>query len=400
MPWRRPAQSQASCWTRTVWRSVRRRSPPGSARRRRGAPTPPCIARSARSSGRHATAEDLTAEAVRAYRDQLERAGRSPATIAKHLSALRRLAEALDADPAMRTVRSPSVARGEPRALSHDEWARLLRMPDRRTRQGKRDLALLHLLGSAGLRRAEAANLLVGDVDERRRASDPRLRQAIARSTSWWVTVRYGKRGRTRAIPLDEDALAAITAWVKARPAAPTEHLLLSLPRTGQPPRALSTRDIARIVARHAEAAGLPEDRRTPHVLRHTFCTHLADAGADTAVIRELAGHADIRTTTIYTDVNPARLEQAIAERTRQRRGARTSSRRATDRASRRPPSASRQPPVTTHAPIAQPRRLRLEGIFCTKTPRTPICAHGFHVNDVNDDAAGKPRIHGPCEPI
>jgi site-specific recombinase XerD len=180
-------------------------------------------------------------------------------------------------------------------------------MPDRRTRQGKRDLALLHLLGSAGLRRAEAANLLLSDVDERRRASDPRLRQAIKGSTSWWVTVRYGKRGRTRAVPLD-DALEVIIAWVKSRPTAATEHLLLSLPRTGQR-GPLSTRDIARIVARHADAADLPEDRRSPHVLRHTFCTHLADAGADVGTIRELAGHADIRTTTIYTAVSAGRLE-------------------------------------------------------------------------------------------
>jgi integrase/recombinase XerD len=77
------------------------------------------------------------------------------------------------------------------------------------------------------------------------------------------------------------------------------------------------------VVVRHAEAADLPEDRRSPHVLRHTFCTHLADAGADTAVIRELAGHADIRTTTIYTAVNPSRLENAVAERAQQSRGAR-----------------------------------------------------------------------------
>ena len=111
----------------------------------------------------------LAAETVRAYRDQLEGAGRTPATIAKHLSALRQLATALDGDPAIRTVRSQSVARGEPRALSEEEFARLLRMPDRRTRRGKRDLALLHLLGSVGLRRAEAANLLIADVDERRR---------------------------------------------------------------------------------------------------------------------------------------------------------------------------------------------------------------------------------------
>ncbi len=84
---------------------------------------------------------------------------------------------------------------------------------------------LLHLLGSAGVRRAQAANLLITDVDERRRAGDPRLRAAIAHSTSWWVTVRYGKRGGTRAIPLDEDTLSAITAWVKVRPAATgSEH--------------------------------------------------------------------------------------------------------------------------------------------------------------------------------
>jgi site-specific recombinase XerD len=136
--------------------------------------------------GPDAAPTDLTPETVRAYRDALERAGRSPATVAKHLSALRGLADALGVETQqVRTVRSERVGRGEPRALAHDEWARLLRIPDRRTRQGKRDLALLHLLGSAGLRRAEAARLLITDVDERRRATDPRLRQAIKGSTAW-----------------------------------------------------------------------------------------------------------------------------------------------------------------------------------------------------------------------
>lgn len=267
--------------------------------------------------GTNADAQALTASSVRVWRDSLEAQGRSAATIAKHLSALRTLADALDVDPQIAKVRSQSAARGQPRAISHDEYERLLRMPDRRTRQGKRDLALLHLLGSAGLRRSEAAGLLLADVDEHRRAGDPRLRQAIGRSTSWWVTVRRAKRGRSRRVPLDHDTLEAIIAWVKTRPAAATEHLLLSLPRTGNPPRPLSTRDIARIVARHAQAAGLPADRRSPHVLRHTFCTHLADAGADVGTIRELAGHADIRTTAIYTAVNEARLQQAIDDRHR-----------------------------------------------------------------------------------
>jgi integrase len=108
-------------------------------------------------------------------------------------------------------------------------------MPDRRTRQGKRDLALLHLLGSAGLRRAEARSLLVGDVDERRRASDPRLRQAIKVSTSWWVAVRHGKRGRTRTIPLDEDALEAIVPGSRAAPPPPPSTCFSPFPGPASP---------------------------------------------------------------------------------------------------------------------------------------------------------------------
>jgi len=116
-------------------------------------------------------AEDLTPAAVRAYRDALEHAVRSPAAVAKHLSALRGFADAIDAVATIKTVRPARVAHA--RALDHDEWTRLLRMPDRRTRQDRRDVALLHLLGSAGLRRGDAAELLVSDVDERRRSNHP-----------------------------------------------------------------------------------------------------------------------------------------------------------------------------------------------------------------------------------
>ncbi len=139
-------------------------------------------------------------------------------------------------------------------------------MPDRRTRQGKRDLALMHLLGTAGLRRAEACAVLLDAVDERHRAGDGRLRKAIPHSTSWWVTVTYGKRGRRRGVPLEDQALDSIAAWVKARPVCAHEQLLVSLPRTGRDPQPLSVRDVTRIVARYGEAAGLPEDRRSPHV--------------------------------------------------------------------------------------------------------------------------------------
>ena len=122
-------------------------------------------------AGAGAGADALTPTTVRAYRDQLEQHGRSPATIAKHLSALRALATALGAE-SIGQVRGSRVAPGEPRALTIEQYERLLRMPDQRTTLGKRDLALLHLLGTAGLRRAEACALLIDDVDERQRAND------------------------------------------------------------------------------------------------------------------------------------------------------------------------------------------------------------------------------------
>jgi site-specific recombinase XerD len=257
--------------------------------------------------------EGLSAQSVGEWRDRLEALGRSPATIAKHLSALRTLADALGADPEIAKVRSQTVARGRPRALSKDEYARLLRMPDRRSARGQRDLALLYLLGTAGLRRSEVCALELCDIDRFGRSGDGRLSRAIARSTSWWVTVRCAERGRTRHVPLDEDALEAIIHWVKGRPVTGSEQLLLSLPRTGRAPSPLGARDIARIVARYAQAAGLADDLRSPNVLRHTFCNILANAGVDVGVIAELAGHADLRTTTIYTTIDESRPTEGVA---------------------------------------------------------------------------------------
>ena len=106
--------------------------------------------------GRPPRRGDLTALTVRAYRDQLEADGRTAATIAHHLSALRRLAAELDADPAIQRVRADRVAPREPRALVAGEYAALLAVPDRRSRAGVRDLAVLYLLGDAGQGRARA----------------------------------------------------------------------------------------------------------------------------------------------------------------------------------------------------------------------------------------------------
>lgn len=264
--------------------------------------------------GPGAGADALTPEAVRAYRDHLEAADKAPATVAKHLSAIRLLADELGVDHAVRGVRSERVEQGEPRDLSDDELERILRMPDRRARAGIRDLAILQLMAGAGLRRSEVSRLKFTAIVERRRYRDPRVRAALGTSEPYAVKVR-GKRGRERTVPLLPQVLQALIAWRDVRPAADTDLLFTTLPVVaGRIPGPLDARDVGRIAERHATTAGLDPEKRGAHVLRHTFATRLRRKDVAIDVIRDLLGHADIRTTQIYSRVNHEQLEDAIDE--------------------------------------------------------------------------------------
>ena len=240
--------------------------------------------------------------------------------MAKELSALRRLAVALEAegaDPAAQRVRANAVGRRAPRALTRAELERLLAMPDRRARRGRRDLAIMLLLGQAGLRRSEVCALRYEDLEELRRHPDPRRRAAVAprvaAQSAWVVHLRHPKRGRARAVDLTAAAVEALRAWTQSRPEAASDHFFVSLARN-RPPEPLVPRALNKLVGAYAERAGLPEDRRTPHVLRHTFCTLLADGGQGLEVIAELAGHADVRTTKGYVSVSSERRARAVRE--------------------------------------------------------------------------------------
>jgi integrase len=270
--------------------------------------------------GRVPEPRDLTEQALLDFRDGLEAAGRARATVAKELSALRRLAVALEAqgvDPAAQRVRANAVGRMAPRALTRAELERLLAMPDRRARRGRRDLAIMLLLGQAGLRRSEVCRLRYEDLEELRRHPEPRRRAAVApwaaEQTGWVVHVRHPKRGRARAVDLTAAAVDALRAWTQSRPEAGSDHVFVSLARN-RSPEPLVPRGLNKLVGAYAERAGLPEDRRTPHVLRHTFCTLLADGGQGLEVIAELAGHADVRTTKGYVSVSSERRARAVRE--------------------------------------------------------------------------------------
>jgi len=125
--------------------------------------------------------------------------------------------------------------------------------------------------------------------------------------------VRASKRGRTRTIPLHADALEALRGWYAARPGAATEALFVSLRiRRSATPEPLSAGAVGDVVAKHATAVGVRDDRSTAHAFRHTFCTMLAERGVAMEVIRALAGHVDIRTTQIYVDVTDERKADGI----------------------------------------------------------------------------------------
>ena len=271
-----------------------------------------------RSRYGEASVQTFTVDAVAAWRNHLHAEGLAPSSVAQRVCAVRRLATATGADPLVAQVRCTQVQHERPKALSDHELSALLARPDLRTTIGARDRAILELLARAGLRRSELARLTLTDVQERGRQPDARRRAAIAQSrgeqTPLELVVRGSKRGRTRTIPLHAHAHDALRRWYAARPAAATDALFVSL-RTRQSamPEALSANAVGDVVAKHAATAEVREDRRTAHALRHTFCTMLAERDVALEVIRELAGHVDVRTTQIYVDVSDQRKNDGIA---------------------------------------------------------------------------------------
>ncbi len=201
---------------------------------------------------------------------------------------------------ATRDVAPPVPARRLPKALGVDEVRRLLAAAAGEDLTGLRDCALLEFLYGTGARVSEAVGCAVDDLD---------LAGATVRL--------HGKGGRDRLVPIGGYARAAVQGYlVRARPA------LLARRRTG--PRDIHavfrnarggplTRQGAWAILRAAaDRAGLAE-RVSPHVLRHSFATHLLDGGADVRVVQELLGHASVSTTQVYTMVTVERLREVYA---------------------------------------------------------------------------------------
>ena len=240
--------------------------------------------------------------AVRSYLAHLHRARLSNRSLARHLSSLRSFfrwacrAGHLEKNPAA-GLPSPRVPKTLPRAMTLPDTERLLAAEEENSFIPERERALFELLYATGLRVSEAAGLDVEDVD---------LEARLLRVT--------GKGSRERIVPFGEAAGEALRAYLPSR-AALRHRAGSESPEEGEPlfvnarGGRLTTRSMARLLKRRLRAAGLPEEI-SPHALRHTFATHLLQAGADLRAIQELLGHASLSTTQKYTHLDAARLRE------------------------------------------------------------------------------------------
>lgn len=220
----------------------------------------------------------------------------SPASLARKLSAIRGLyrflvREQLCASDPTELLSSPRLVRPLPGALNAEEIQRLLEAPRSGDAHGLRDKAMLELFYASGLRISELTALTIQQID---------LEHGLVRV--------FGKGSKERVVPMGGKAVRAITAYLEAgRPhfvkaSRTRSHLFLS--ERGGP---LSRVRLWMLVRHYARLAGIRRAVK-PHLLRHSFATHLLSGGADLRAIQEMLGHANISTTEIYTAVEPSRI--------------------------------------------------------------------------------------------
>jgi integrase/recombinase XerC len=236
--------------------------------------------------------EQLDTHRVRQYAARSHRRGLNGRSIQRRLSALRTFfnyllrEQVVSANPGL-DVRAPRSGRHLPDTVNVDDMHQLLGITDREPLT-LRDLAMLELLYSSGLRLAELVSLNLDDVD---------LGERMVRVT--------GKGAKTRVIPVGGKACQALRDWLAVRPVAPGETAMFTSLRG----RRLGARAVQQRVQQRARLRGLP-GRLHPHTLRHSFASHLLESSGDLRAVQELLGHADISTTQVYTHLDFQHLAQ------------------------------------------------------------------------------------------
>ncbi|MBA4187458.1 MAG: tyrosine recombinase XerC [Planctomycetaceae bacterium] len=247
----------------------------------------------------HVDPEDWNTRLLRAFVAWLHEQQYAKSTIARRLAAVRSFGKflcrqgVLKENPA-KSLRAPRQDKNLPHFLTLADVQKLLTAPPETEWAGRRDRAMLETLYSAGLRVSELVGLDLLDSD---------LSDGV-------VTVR-GKGKKERLALLGPQAVAAINLWLPDRATllakAKKEATAVFLNKNGT---RLNVRSIGRLLAKHLQTAGL-DPRTSPHTLRHSFATHLLDAGADIRGVQELLGHKSLSTTQVYTHVTTRRLQDS-----------------------------------------------------------------------------------------
>ena len=225
---------------------------------------------------------------IRALIARLHRQGQGSRSLQRLLSAIRSfyrwlMKEGLAEHNPAASVKAPKAARKLPVTLDADAITRLLEIKDK-SPLALRDRAIMELFYSSGLRLSELAGLNWAQVD----------------FSSGLVTVT-GKGNKTRMVPLGSYASAALLEWRKVRGEfAPLEEPRVFVSNRGNP---ISTRTIQVRIKYWARRQGLPQ-QVYPHLLRHSFASHMLESSGDLRAVQELLGHADISTTQVYTHLN------------------------------------------------------------------------------------------------
>lgn len=244
----------------------------------------------------------VTRDRILLFLDSLRMVGKSSKTISRQISSIRSFHQFLlrekvtEQDPTVH-LEMPKKEQTLPKVLSIEDIDALISAPSIEKPQGVRDIALLEMLYGSGMRISELVELNLEDVHV----------------TMGFVRV-FGKGGKERIIPLGRGAINSCVNYLNtARP-----QLLGSAPKTDaffitQRGKRFTRQGCWKILKDYAEKADI-QKQITPHVLRHSFATHLIENGADLRAVQELLGHADISTTQIYTHVSKTRLSEVYKQ--------------------------------------------------------------------------------------
>lgn len=245
---------------------------------------------------------NVSREQITGYMTQLKEKGLAAATIARKLAAIKAfyrfmIAEGyMDANPA-EVVEAGTKGIKLPRVLSEDEVVRLLNQPDITTSEGFRDRTMLEVLYATGMRVSELINLTLERVD-----------------LNMKYIIAFGKGSKERIVPLGSVAAEFLQQYLeKVRPKLTHEDRNTNIVFLAFGGHELTRQRFWQIIRAYGRKANINK-ALTPHILRHSFATHLLDNGADLRSVQELLGHSDISTTQIYTHLTNKRLRDIYAK--------------------------------------------------------------------------------------